>query len=81
VAGNGHVSSQDALAACAALVNMASDMIGQLCWIRLDMALYDENRQLREVFYDPVFARSKRGDVSWFFELTATVVVDTISPC
>jgi len=28
----------------------------------LDVVLYYENRQLREVFYDPMFAKSKIGE-------------------
>jgi len=30
-----------------------------LLWMTLDVVLYYENRQLREVFYDPMFAKSK----------------------
>jgi len=39
--------------------DISLDMIRQLLWMTLDVVLYYENRQLREVFYDPIFAKSK----------------------
>jgi len=39
--------------------DISIDMIRQLLWMTLDVVLYYENRQLREVFYDPLFAKSK----------------------
>lgn len=39
--------------------DISIDMIRQLLWMTLEVVLYYENRQLREVFYDPVFAKSK----------------------
>jgi len=41
--------------------DISLDMIRQLLWMTLDVVLYYENRQLREVFYDPMFAKSKIG--------------------
>lgn len=39
--------------------DMASDMIRQLLYTTLEVVLYYENWQLKEVFYDPAFSKSK----------------------
>jgi len=39
--------------------DISLEMIRQLLWMTLDVVLYYENRQLREVFYDPIFAKEK----------------------
>lgn len=39
--------------------DIAMDAIRQLLYTTLEVVLYYENRQLKEVFYDPIFSKSK----------------------